>query len=343
MNVLLTSVGRRSYLVEYFREAMQGSGKIIGANMYAETAGMYAVDIPIVTPPANHPEYVPFLLDVCSRYNVKLLCSLHDLDVFMLSQQRDRFHEAGVFTTLPNPEWGRITLDKWECTQILEAAGIGVPWSTLHMEIALEAVRRGEVTFPLIVKARIGFGSLGLRRCHSEQEVIDAVNSARQEVMHAGANRYITLPDDELVLIQEAIEGREICITVFNDLQGKHLAHFVCEVHAMRAGESDRATSLDRNLFAEFAQNLSQTCSHVANWGFDCLEATSGLKVIDVNPRFTGDYPFHHLAGANLPRALLQLISGQPIDSDNLIHDYGITMFKDISPKVAHIERKNLR
>ena len=40
MNVLLTCVGRRNYMVEYFREALNGRGQVYAANSYAETAGM---------------------------------------------------------------------------------------------------------------------------------------------------------------------------------------------------------------------------------------------------------------------------------------------------------------
>jgi carbamoyl-phosphate synthase large subunit len=228
LNILLTSVGRRGYLVDYFRSALQGQGKVIGSNMYAHTSGMHAADIAIVCPPAYHPEYVPFLLNICDCYDIKLLCSLHDLDVFMLSQQRDRFHEKGVFTTLPSLAWGRITLDKWECVQNLAAADVAVPWTALNLEDVLEAIKSGEISFPLVVKPRIGFGSLGLRQCANESELIEAIKNAKQSMVNVGINHYIQLPDDELVLIQEKVNGREICITVFNDLEGNYLALFAC-------------------------------------------------------------------------------------------------------------------
>jgi len=321
---------------------MHGQGRIIASNMYAHTSGMHAADIAIVSPPAYHQEYVPFLLDICERYDIKLLCSLHDLDIFMLSQQRDSFHERGVFTTLPSPAWARVTLDKWECIQTLSDADITVPWTTVNMESALKAIKFGEISFPLVVKSRVGFGSLGLKHCSNESELIEAVENAKQSMVHVGTNDYIKFPDDESVLIQEKINGREICITVFNDLEGNYLSHFTCEVLAMRAGESDCAISIDREPFRVFSQRLSNICSHTANWGFDCLQDQSGLKVIDINPRFSGDYPFHHLAGANVPRALLELIRGQSVDEINLTHNPGVTMFKDIAPKISYSDYINI-
>ena len=39
MNILLTCVGRRDYLVEYFKIALGNRGQVFAANTYAETAG----------------------------------------------------------------------------------------------------------------------------------------------------------------------------------------------------------------------------------------------------------------------------------------------------------------
>jgi carbamoyl-phosphate synthase large subunit len=38
--------------------------------------------------------------------------------------------------------------------------------------------------------------------------------------------------------------------------------------------------------------------------------------VLEMNPRFGGGYPFSHVAGANLPAALIAWVSGQPINPD---------------------------
>ena len=51
MNILLTSVGRRSYLVHYFQQALEGRGKVISANMYADSPGMCAADESVLVPP----------------------------------------------------------------------------------------------------------------------------------------------------------------------------------------------------------------------------------------------------------------------------------------------------
>lgn len=333
MNILLTSVGRRSYLVKYFQEALGGEGKVIGANVFAEAPGMYAADEAVIVPPSNHPDYIEHILAVCQDYDIQLICSLHDLDVYILSQHRDIFENRGIRTTLPSPEWGRIALDKYECTQVLADAGIPVPWTSLKPEEAFEALNNGEISYPLVLKARLGFGSLGLIVCHSREELLKAYQEGVARSLQSGPSEYMEIEHTESLLIQPIISGREICIGICNDLRGHYQAHFSCEVHSMRAGESDSATSIDRNPFEDFSQKFSSLTRHYGIWGVDLLDDDGIFRVIDVNPRFTGDYPFHHMAGANIPNALIAWAVDSNVSISDFNHRPRVYGYKDIVPK----------
>jgi len=341
MNVLLTSVGRRSYLVNYFKKALDGKGQVVGSNMFGQAAGLAAADIAVVSPPANHPDYIPFLKAVCKEYDIGLLCSLHDLDVYILSQNQQWLADAGIAHTLPSAEWGRIALDKYECTLLLDKHGIPVPKTTICLDAALRSLRLGEVSFPLVIKARAGFGSLGLAKANNETELISAYKSAASLARASGSNQYLSLPDHEMVLIQQAITGREVCIGILNDFSGTYRAHFTCEVHSMRSGESDWATSISGEPHLDMARKLSNLTRHKGVWGIDFLEDGQTFRAIDVNPRFTGDYPFHHLAGADIPRALVYWAAGKEAPAECYTSIVGVTGFKDLVPKTISCERVN--
>ncbi len=306
--------------------------------MFANAAGMLASDIQVVTPPANHPEYVPVLRELCKKYEIGLLCSLHDLDVYMLSQDQQWLEDADIKHTLPSADWGRITLDKYECTKLLESHRIPVPKTTVHLEEAMQSVRSGEWRFPLIVKARIGFGSLGLAKCNDEAELRVAFHTAGEQIQASGSGAYLGLPINESVLIQEAISGKEICLGIVNDLNGRYRSHFACEVQAMRAGESDWAVSIERECHHNTAKRFSKLTNHMGIWGVDCLDDEGTFRVIDVNPRFTGDYAFHHLAGADIPRALVSWAKGSTAPQECFDSQPGIQGYKDLVPTVATLK-----
>ena len=83
MNILLTSAGRRGYLVKYFREALNGDGFVhVGNSSPVSPAFAYA-DYHIVTPLIYDENYIPFLLNYCKEYDIKAIISR-----FIMSQKR---------------------------------------------------------------------------------------------------------------------------------------------------------------------------------------------------------------------------------------------------------------
>lgn len=341
MNVLLTAAGRRTYLVRYFQHALGAAGRVIAANSDADAPAMAVADLAIVAPPSFHPEYPEAILDLCRRRDVGLLCSCHDLDVFALAPLRERLQAMGVAAMLPDAEWARLCLDKYACGERLRTAGLGAPWASVSLQQTVEALARGEVAFPLVVKARLGFGSLALHVCHDFVALEAAHRAALAELHDSLADRFLALPADERVLIQAAAQGPERCIDLVHDLQGRHAAHFVCEVHAMRAGESDRATTLAADAVGDLPLRLSALTRHPGIWGVDVMMDEGQPKVIDVNPRFTGDYPFQHLAGADVPAALLAWARGDEPEPAWLTPSAGVRGFKDLVPTRMPVRNEN--
>jgi carbamoyl-phosphate synthase large subunit len=332
MNVLLTAVGRRSYLVRYFQEELKGRGKVIVTNSYADTPGMHVADIAQVVPPSHDPGYVDAIMAICRKFDVRLLCSCHDLDVLALSMARDHFQAEGIVAMLPDPDWARSCLDKFECGRRLGAAGFGVPWASVSLEETLDLLASGMIHFPLLVKARLGFGSLGLSRCDNVKELKSLIHQALNELRDSPVDHFLRIPPSAAVLIQEFLAGPERCVDVVNDLKGHYATHFICEVHAMRAGESANATTLDPTILGDLPVRLSKFTRHVGIWGVDVLMNDGNPKIIDLNPRFTGDYPFQHIAGANVPATLLAWCDGMDPDPAWLAPATGVSGFKDLVP-----------
>jgi len=330
MNVLLTSVGRRAYLVDYFKEALGDSGKVIATNTVAETTGMFAADDAIVVPAAKDPAFVDSLLDVCQAHDVSLLCSLHDWEAPYIAASAQRFQGIGVCLVMPTLEIVNICLDKYKTFLFAERNGVRSPKTYLSEEAIAEALLRGEVAFPLVLKPRWGQGSIGLRIVHDLAELASAYHSLNQEIKDGGFAHLADL-DTSQIVIQECLIGQEYGVDIVNDLNGEFASCLVKKKLGMRAGETDSAITLQHPRIEALGRTISKATRHLGNVDADFFELEDGeVALLELNPRFGGGYPFSHLAGANVPAALLAWRSGGIPNSEWLNIECGVRGFKDV-------------
>jgi carbamoyl-phosphate synthase large subunit len=333
VNVLLTAAGRRSYLVRYFQAALKGRGAVVAANSEALSPAMQCADRAVVLPASYHDEYPDAVVETCRTHEIGLVCSCHDLDVLALSSCRERIRATGAEAMVPDPDWARACLDKLECGRRLGSLGFDTPWATTSLEAAKEALKSGIVSLPLLVKARLGFGSLALGVCETEAELEWSFRRATNELAESVVDRFVPLAPDERVLVQEHVAGPEYCLDVVNDLAGREAAQMLCEVHSMRAGESDAATTVDPALLGDLPRRFARATRHLGIWGVDLRVGGGSPVILDVNPRFTGDYPFQQLAGADVPAALVAWVEGREPEAGWLSPAFGVRGFKDLVPR----------
>jgi hypothetical protein len=95
MNILLTSAGRRTYLINYFKEALAGTGKVFASNSIL-TYCLEQADDYVLTPNIYDDGYITFLLDFCKKKNIQVIISLFDIDLPVLAKNKDVFKQAGI-------------------------------------------------------------------------------------------------------------------------------------------------------------------------------------------------------------------------------------------------------
>lgn len=341
MSILLTSVGRRSYLVQYFKEAVGPFGQVICVNSRDSAPARQYADHFHVVSESWAPGYVDEIKALCVAHDVRALFSCHDLDTYVLSRRQTELAGLPLTAFLPDPEWNENALDKLLTFRALTRHGIACPWTTDNLEEASQrmvAAQARGAACPLILKARFGFGSLGLKYCTRPEDLSAAFQEAQAEIEHSPFFGTLALlkPGHSHLVFQERVAGRELRLVVVNDLAGRHLTTLATEIHAMRAGESDSATTLpvDASLQA-LGRQLSSLTRHIGIWGIDCIERDGALHVLDLNPRFTGDYPFCHLAGANIPRALLAMAAGESPRPEDLVCRAAVSGYKDLVPRLS--------
>lgn len=332
MNILLTSAGRRTYLVDYFKEALEMAGltgAVHAANSQVSPA-FFAADRHIITPPIYDQAYIPFLLDYCGRWNIDLLIPLFDIDLPILAGSRDLFASAGTtVVTADSPSVG-ICNDKWKTFQALTGQGILTPRSWLEPEAPLREIRGGNLFYPLILKPRWGMGSLSVYQADDEEELRVLDRKIRREIGQSYLKYEAAKDLDACVLIQEKISGRELGLDVINDLAGVYRTTSVKEKNGMRAGETDGAVTLSLPELSALGARLSGLLGHRGNLDVDILEQDGQYYVLEMNARFGGGYPFSHAAGIHLPYALVMWASGKEPEEIYLKARTGVQARKDI-------------
>ena len=113
-----------------------------------------------------------------------------------------------------------------------------------------------------------------------------------------------------------------------NDLNGNNRSVSVKKKLAMRAGETDKAQTVDNPKIREIGRTLGINLKHIGNLDVDVFEKDGNYYVLELNPRFGGGFPFSYEAGVNMPKAIIEWINGNEIDNAILIPTYGKTFAK---------------
>ncbi|WP_193039074.1 ATP-grasp domain-containing protein [Pseudoalteromonas nigrifaciens] len=332
MNILLTSVGRRSYLVNYFKDALKPlNGKVFAANSI-ETYALQQADEFTLTPQIYSAEYIDFLIDYCIKNKITVLISLFDIDLPILAKNKQRFKDIGVDVIVSDPEVIDICNDKWKTYQFLIQHNINTPTTYISFADAVTALNNTELAYPVIIKPRWGMGSIGIYKADNLEELQVLYKKVRNEIESSYLKFESSADIDQAILIQQCIQSDEYGIEVINDLQKNYVTTFCKHKLAMRSGETDQAITIENSKLSEIGKNLSLALGHIGVLDSDCLVENGEFYVLELNARFGGQYPFSHLAGANIPKQIVEWCSNQPTSKGNLAIKSNILIAKDIKP-----------
>lgn len=328
MNVMLTCAGRRNYLVQYFREALGGTGQVFACDASPYASALQDADTGFVVPRIDNPEYFDILLDICEKHEVRLLFSLNDLELVALAQRRDRFKAIGTLPVIASDDVIETCFDKWATVGFLKDCGLSAPKTYTSLHEAHAAMAQGELHFPVVIKPRWGSASISIEYADDREELDLAYQMVSTRLKRTILSDVSESDPGRAVLIQERLDGQEYGLDVINDLDGKHVVTFVKRKLSMRAGETDRAMTEAHEGLEDVGRTIGENLGHIGNLDCDVFACKAGLYTLELNPRFGGGYPFSHMAGADLPAALIAWARGQGADPDWLKVQPGVSSAK---------------
>lgn len=331
MNILITSVGRRSYMVNFFKNALNGKGLVHVSNSSDITAAFQVADRSIVTPLIYDDNYIPFLLKYCKKNQIDILISLFDIDLYVLASHKEDFSKIGTKVIVSDPSFIKICNDKWLTYHYLKENKFNVPATYIELKDVVQDIHANVIRYPVIVKPRWGMGSLSIYIANNEEELQVFYKKIKKEIQ----NSYICYESqndvEHSVMIQEFISGQEYGLDVINDLDGTYQNTIVRKKYAMRAGETDCAEIIEHKSLKQLGTKLGNITGHIANLDVDVLYDGNRAFILEMNARFGGGYPFSHIAGVDLPLAIVKWCKGEKVDKSILSAKGNTLGHKDIS------------
>lgn len=325
MRVLLSNVGRRGYLVKYFKQALGDAGEVWGSDSSPYTPAFRYCDKIMLAQKVETVDYVDKLLARCVKNKIDMVVPLIDPTLEVLAPHRDKFRSKGVMTVVSPAKTIEITFDKYQTYLHAKKAGITVPETVTTIEEALKLIASGKLSWPVMVKPRKGSASMFITCCRNESELKLAFQNCPGP------------------LIQEFVPGDEYGYDIFSDGDFRPVSVFCKQKIAMRAGETDKAVSVNDKKLIDLGIKIAQAFPMFGPADADVKMGKNGPLLLEVNPRFGGGYPCSHLCGADFPAKLIAICKGQKLSPDIGNYPAGVYMFKQdeiISPTAD--EMKNI-
>ena len=281
--VLFTCAGQRVDIVEAFGAA---GATTVAVDLNELAPALYAADVRAAVPAVGDPGYAATLAALVEQHAVELIVPLADLDHRVLAAHRDAL---GALVLLAGPETISLCEDKYKASRFFESRGIASPPTWLPAELP------DELPFPVLVKARRGFGSRHIYRAEDREELDFFLRRTTEESM-----------------IQQVCTGEEFSIDVFSDLGGRCLGAVPRTMIESKGGESIKGMTIKDADLIEHGRLVAETMGIAGPANVQCFREPDGsLPVTDVNPRFGGGFPLPTAAGSGFPELALALARGE--------------------------------
>ena len=281
MRILVTGSGGAAGISVI--KALHRTYDLIAADMDPFSAGLFMVNKRVILPPGDSKKFIGSLLDIITKYSVDLLIPTVDEELVAISKEIPRFHCEVMLSAYNVID---ICNDKWNTFQFLKIKGIPTAESWLKPE---------DVSFPVILKPRIGRGSKDIYLVHNARE--------REKRFKEG------------MIIQENLPGTEYTIDVLMDKDGENvIATVPRERMRTESGISVVGRTVKQQALLSIAEKTAIALGVSGPVNIQVkLDKTGTAKILEINPRFAGTTPLSVAAGVNIPYLAVRNYSGEEI------------------------------
>ena len=333
MNILFTSVGRRYYLLDYFRKNIDKKIKIISSNSSHYTSAKNHSDFFYLSPKISSNSYIKFIASIIKRHEVKLVVPLIDIDSKKLSKNVNIINKLNAILISPPYKIVSIITDKYKLYKFLIKNDFRTPKTYISKNDFLSNLKKKKIKFPIMLKPRYGTSSILTIKAKNLSQLNLFYKYLLKKIDHQYFNER---NHRKKIVIQEYIEGTEYGLDLLNTIGKNYHSHLLKEKIKMRNGETEICKISNKNI-STMCKKISRAILHNFLVDIDMIEMSKKFYIIDINPRIGGGYPFTHTAGFDMTKYLLKQIYSKRTPSKLPPLDSTSTFMKDI-----HISKINL-
>jgi len=311
LHILFTCAGRRNYLINYFRDALKGRGKVFAIDMSDTAPAMVDADVAITVPSVYDINYIPSLIEIIQIHKINAIISLNDLELPILSRHLKYLQSTGVKVLVSSESVIDIAFDKIKTFNFIKSIGLKTPLTFTSLKEANDALKTNKITYPVVVKPRWGSASIGIDFPETYEELNLSFKLQHIKLKKSILNIVSQQDANNAILIQENMNGQEYGLDIVNDFEGNYFGTFVRKKINMRSGETDKAISVIDDRFNKIGEIISSNLKHIGILDCDIFVSNNEFYILELNPRFGGGYPFSHEAGINIAAIYIDWLFGE--------------------------------
>ena len=293
-NVLILSAGRRVELVHRFKRAAEKlniNSSVVAVDITNTAPALYFADTFSLISKISDDRYIDDIISVCNENDIKLIVPTIDTELKKLSHYRELIESKTDAKILVSDEKVvDICSDKTLTQLFFEDNGFGVP-----VQYTVSEVVEGKAKFPLFIKPKDGSSSVNVFKIDNEAHLQFFAD-------------YISDP-----IIQEFVSGTEYSVDVFCDFDSNPITVVPRIRLATRSGEVLKGRTCKDKAVIEDVLKVVDVLKPVGQVTIQCMKTDSGIKYIEINPRFGGGSPMSIDAGADSCENLYRLLMGEKL------------------------------
>ncbi len=311
----------------------------LGTNPFAY--GAYDCDAYDYTKSIYEAGYIDNLIEICLKHKIDIVIPGLDDEAMIYAQNANKFQAAGIKSIFAGEELISICRDKERMSNDLNKI-IDVFVKSYDKDTLPEDIRTGKVKFPFIAKPRGGFASRGIEIIRNEDDLIKITD---EHIIQELAVPVKTDPNYDFYVSKIAKNQNpqvsEVSIQLVYNPEGLLMGRMF-SYNKLNNGVPIEVVPYENEYIWSVVDKLTPTLLKMGLRGPLNIQGRlteDGLKLFEMNPRFTGITGLRALMGFNEVEACVKEWLGIDKGNNQLRFNYSRFGIRQTADKSIPVER----